>query len=491
MRVSAWKDDVSRKWARWALGLLVFFSGCTTAKRGSHSGSDPYIEMAESLQHEGLGDLPRVTQQREEDAYALNGRELDLYELLDVALRRNPSTRIAWHQMCAASAAKKKADSAFYPSVDVGLKGIRTEQLGNAVVDENKKVRMKTNLSTVLSPEVGVYYSLFKFGAHKEASHAALRNLEAAHFQFSQAIQDAVFYVALAYFGLDSALATVEANQQNLEDAKVALDVARNRHESGLASKQDLLKAQAAYSAAVFDLESSQSAVASAQAKLALSLGVYVSSNLKITRVTSVVAPPVDEIEATLTQALGARQDLRALEKKLEAKRHQLKAKERDYYPELITGLTASRQKIRHISGMYNNFSAYVGVQWNIFDGFSRTAERLMAREEMRIAEMELRAKELDITSQVWEHFYALKSAVQKLEAAKESENCAQEAFNYTREAYQNGLCSFTDLLTSQSALSLARRQLVCAKNDLSIEWVQLAHASGQALKKDDIYEKI
>lgn len=420
-----------------------------------------------------------------------DGQELDLYELLDVALKRNPATRIAWHQIGVASAAKKKTDSVFYPSVDVSLKGIRAEQLGTPVVDENKAVRMKQNLSTVFSPELDIHYSLFKFGAHNEASQAALRNLEAAHFQLNQAIQDVIFHVASAYFGLDSALATVEANQQNLEDAQVALDVARNRHESGLASKQDLLKAQAAYSAAVFDLESSQSAVAAAQSKLALALGIHVSPKLKIMRVTTVVTPPVDEIEVTLKKALGDRQDLRALEKKFLEKKHQLRSKERDAYPELITGLTASRQKIRHVSGMYNNFSAYIGVQWNIFDGFSRMADRIMAREEMKIAALELQAKELDVTSQVWEHFFALKSAKQKLEAAKESENCAQEAFNYTREAYQNGLCSFTDLLTSQNALSLARRQLVCAKNDLSIEWVQLAHASGQALKKDDIYEKI
>lgn len=408
---------------------------------------------------------------------------LDLYELLNIAFENHPQAKIAWHQALESAAAKLKTDSAFYPHVDVSVNAVRAEQLGSAQ-KVGDSVRMTTATSNMVYPEISVSYSLFKFGAHKAESQAALNSLEAANFRFNQTLQDIALKVELAYFNLDSALATVDANRQNLEDAQVALDAANDRHASGLANKQDVLKAQAAYSAAVYDLENSKSAVETVRANLAAAIGVNISKNLRITRVAEEKYPEVDDVEKVIQEAVARRQDILAQEKTLDAQVEKLNARRRDQYPEIVAGLTASRKKIQHVNGAYNNFNAYIGVKWNLFDGYSQMADRLMAYENVKVAQLQLKSKVIDVTSQVWEHFFAYQSAAHKLDAAKESERCAEESFNYTREAYRNGLCSFTDLLTSQNALSLARRQLVCAKNDLSIEWMQLAYSTGKILEK-------
>jgi outer membrane protein TolC len=161
-----------------------------------------------------------------------------------------------------------------------------------------------------------------------------------------------------------------------------------------------------------------------------------------------------------------------------------LNAKKYDRYPEAVAGVRASRKKFQHTSGMYNNFEAYVALKWDIFDGHLKMADQLMAHEEMKIASQQLREQALDISSEVWACFYTLKSAIQKLDSAKKAEDCALEAFNYTKEAYGSGLSSFTDLSTSQSALSNARKQLIFAKNDLSVSWVKLAYCTGKILEQ-------
>ncbi|MDR1435275.1 MAG: TolC family protein [Puniceicoccales bacterium] len=406
---------------------------------------------------------------------------LDLYELLDLAFERNPSTKIAWRQAMVASAQKTKTESAFYPRLGVSLNAARVDQLGGMGTD---KKHLTTSVSTVAYPQVEISYSLLKFGAHREQSHGALSTLKAANFQFNQTLQDVAYAVELGYFALNSAIAIVHANEQNLEDAKVALDAAKNRHQSGLANRQDLLKAQAAHSAAVFELENSRSAVEMARARLARVMGVQVSEKLRIAEGNENEIPDVDNMENLIRKALEMRQDMRAKWETLEAKEHALKSKAYDRYPEVVAGLSASRKKIKDIPGMYNNFEAYIGLKWDIFDGHLKESEQLMAYEEMKIARQQLKLKALDISSEVWEYFHALKSAIQKLDSAKETENCALEAFNYTKEAYGNGLSSFTDLLTSQNALSVARKQLVCAKNDLAVGWVQLAYCTGKILEK-------
>jgi outer membrane protein TolC len=102
----------------------------------------------------------------------------------------------------------------------------------------------------------------------------------------------------------------------------------------------------------------------------------------------------------------------------------------------------------------------------------------------MRVAQQQLKAKALDIVGEGWGYFYGLKSAVQKLDSAQDYEQSALESAKYAQEAYENGLCSFTDLLTSQNALSSARRQLIYAKNGLSMSWVNLAYCTGRILEK-------
>jgi outer membrane protein TolC len=407
--------------------------------------------------------------------------DLDLYELLDLAFNRNPSTRLAWHQITFALAQKTKADSAFYPHVTASLNAGRSEQLGGKSADGK---HLATSIASTVYPQLEINYSLFKFGAHRESSAAALRALRAANFQFNHALQQVAYRVNLAYFGLNAAIAIVRASEQNLEDAKVAFDAAENRYQSGLASRQDLLKAQAAYSAAVFELENSRSAVESARARLAQAIGVRVSDQLRVMTDGEEEVPDMGGVERLIGKALELRQDMRAKEEALEAKKHNLNARQCDRYPEVVAGVKASRKKVQHVPGMYNNFEAYVGLKWDIFDGYLKMADQLMAHEEMKIAGQQLKAQAIDISSEVWEHFYALKSAVQKLGSAKEAEHSALEAFRYTREAYASGLSSFTDLSTSQSALSNARKQLIFAKNDLSVSRVKLAYCAGKILEQ-------
>jgi outer membrane protein TolC len=405
---------------------------------------------------------------------------LDLYEVLDIAFSRNPVTKIAWHRKQIALAQKMKSESAFYPRLGLSLNGARAEQMG-AVGPDGR--HLTTSCKNTIFPQVDITYSLFKFGAHREASLAALSALRAANFQFNQTLQDVAYGVAMAYFFLDSAIATVDANGRNLEDTKVALDVAENRHRSGLANKQDLLKAQAAHSAAIFNLEHSRSTVEAARAQLARAMGISVTDRLWIMERREEAIPDVDAVERLIGEALARRQDLQAQREILHSKEHAWRSRQRDRYPEIVVGLSASRRKVEGIPGMYNQFEAYAALRWDLFDGFLKKSEQLVAYEEMKMAQQQLQTQTLDIGSQVWEYFYALKSAIRKLDAAKEAETCAQEAFGYTQEAYANGLSSFTDLLMAQNELSMARNKLICARNDLAVGWVRLAYSMGQILE--------
>ena len=148
--------------------------------------------------------------------------------------------------------------------------------------------------------------------------------------------------------------------------------------------------------------------------------------------------------------------------------------------------LKLSSKKIKHFNGHYSNYQIAAGISWNIFDGFYKSSAQHIAKKEQKIAEEQLRAKIIAINAEVWESFYALKSSAKKIDAAKKSEKFATESLDSTQKSYVGGLCSLTDLLMAQNALSVARKQKVLAYNDSMKSMTRLMFVTGQFLNTEE-----
>ena len=147
--------------------------------------------------------------------------------------------------------------------------------------------------------------------------------------------------------------------------------------------------------------------------------------------------------------------------------------------PELVAVFTGSINKIRHYNSSYNKAIAFIGLQWEILDGFANINNIIEARAKAMMAKHKLQETKLDVAANIWGQYNKFKSAHRQLKAANEYEKAAKEAFDSAHIAYGNGLVSFIDLMTAQNALATARQKLVGAKNNLSISLATLAYATG------------
>ena len=421
--------------------------------------------------------------------------QMDLEHLISIALKNDPSTRISYNQFQIALDRKKQADSAFFPTVSVGVTAAKNKSMGG--VDPENPKKLTTTTSTSIFPSVNIYYSIFKCGAHKEGSLAALSHIGAQSATYSHAIQALTHNVMAAYYDLSSACAIVKANEKNVYDAQVILEAAKKRHESGLTNKQDVLKAETTHSSAIYELENSRALVESARAQLARVVGQPDVGNLNVDVIDLddlssndnniySVDENLQNLENLLSSALKDRQDMRALEYSVAAAKHNSKSKCADQLPEVFVQGEFSSKKIKHFNGHYSNYQIAAGISWNIFDGFYKSSAQHIAKKEQKIAEEQLRAKIIAINAEVWESFYALKSSAKKIDAAKKSEKFATESLDSTQKSYVGGLCSLTDLLMAQNALSVARKQKVLAYNDSMKSMTRLMFVTGQFLNSEE-----
>ena len=147
-------------------------------------------------------------------------RVYGLVELIDIAQRRNPATRVAWEEARQAAIKVGIAQAAYLPVLTASaLAGY--ERLAFPLPTNLVPAGFATSNNREVVPAASVKYLLLDFGGRAATVEEASQLSIAANAEFTTAHQKLIYTVAGAYFILDGANATVSAAQQGLADARV------------------------------------------------------------------------------------------------------------------------------------------------------------------------------------------------------------------------------------------------------------------------------
>ncbi|MDR3117763.1 MAG: TolC family protein [Puniceicoccales bacterium] len=396
--------------------------------------------------------------------------DLDLALLVDMAFENSPETRRLWHGARAAAARSGTALSPLFPQIVAGGAVAREWQEGNG----------SHGRSTVGAvPSLSLTWRLFSFGSDLASARAARCNLQAANLIHGRSLQTLLFRVQSAYFSLNAAEATVEARAAALREAEELLALAESRFQAGLENRQNYLQARAAMLQARHGWEESRALVEQRRAALAEVVGVRVSSQFRIRRSQLPEGAAVEEdVEAIVARALRCRPDLLSLQAQLDAVRAGERAARGASLPRLVASVSADRLRTGG-GGTERDAVASLGLSWDLFTGFERTARRMERREEAAMALESLRGAELRAVGEIWSAYQDHRAALRQLESARGLLAAADEAFHACEIAYRAGLCSFHELLAVQNRFAGAREGLVAAECRFSLSLAALAHAGG------------
>jgi hypothetical protein len=178
-----------------------------------------------------------------------------LAELIDIAERNNPRTRIVWEQ------AKQKARqlgierSSYYP-VLAAMATFGDQRIIDPFPKPLAPLGYTVDEIPPAQPGITLEYLLFDFGKRKARIDAAKAAALAAGAIFIQANQEVAFAVASDFYKLVTAQERLQAAQETLKTAQTTQDAAEDRLQNGRATLPDVLNAWAETSEAVFDMES-------------------------------------------------------------------------------------------------------------------------------------------------------------------------------------------------------------------------------------------
>jgi outer membrane protein len=414
---------------------------------------------------------------------SINPRKVyGLAELIDIAERSNPETRVAWERARQAAAAVGLSESAYYPFLAASAAaGYDRAFIPFPTLAVNQK-KLLTNPSLAdvsitgggsLVTEAQVYrgelsakWLLLDFGERSAVVAAAKERLMMANVGFNGTHQKIVFEVTDRFYQLGTAHQKVLVSQSALEAARTVEEAVQARVDNGLATKPELLQAQQQTAQSAFDVEATTGAESDARVALVESIGLLPTVPLRVADLGQSL--PLDQAERSVDEliatALSQRPDLVAKLANVHAKEDEIRKVRAEYYPKVLVDAHVSETELDvSIAGStffgdhQPTWGAFLTVNVPIFDGFGRRYKLAAAEADLRGAEDELAGARDTAVRDVWKAYTDFKTALRKQDSAAKLVTASQNAFDAVLESYKNGLSTYPEIVSAQRNLASAR----------------------------------
>jgi outer membrane protein len=400
-------------------------------------------------------------------------RRLTLAEIVDLGLRSNPATRLAWANAHTAASVYGAERGAWLPSVDADVSAARLKTAasqGRSAVEQS-----------IFTPSVTLNYLLLDFGGRSGRVSGARNRLLSASFRHNAAIQDVVLQIQVAYFQYLGNRALLQAQRTTMEESRTNLVAAEERRRVGLATVADVLQARTAASQAQLDLQTIEGNVQTTRGALALALGLPANLPYDVDSSAAIapVSPLADSVNAIIATALQGRPDLAASRAEVEAALAGVTEARGALLPSLGFSATGGRTYATTIPDGANSYSLSLGLTIPIFNGFSRQHDLRAAEFEAEAARARTELLRQEVVFQVFSAYYTLQTATRRVRTAEDLLASASQSNEVALARYKAGVGSVLDLLAAQSALASARAQQVEARLAWSVSLAQLAHDAG------------
>jgi outer membrane protein TolC len=406
----------------------------------------------------------------------------NLAELIDIAQRSNPETRVAWERARQAAAAVGLTESAYYPYLVAAAVGgydrafipfptLRVKQQtpptnGNLPNVEIVGGGTLITESLLARAELNAKWLLLDFGERKATRAAAREQLMMANVGFNGTHQKIVFDVTDRFYQLGNARQKVMVTQSALDAAKTVEQAAQARFDTGLATKPELLQAQQQNAQSNFDVQASLGSESDARVALIESIGLLPTVSLKVADLPeqSDRGPrTADSVRELITKALSQRPDLVAKLANVRAKEQGILKTRAEYYPKVTLDAHVSETELQvsiansdFFGGARPTFGAFLTMNVPIFDGFARRHKLDMAEAELHQAENELAGARDSAAREVWKAYTDYRTALNKQDAAEKLLTASKSAFDAVLDSYKQGLSTYPEVVTAERNLTAA-----------------------------------
>jgi outer membrane protein len=413
-------------------------------------------------------------------------RALTLSEAVELARSTSP-TRARLGALADASAAGvRAARAARLPTTEVSASYLRQSHVPELTLNL-PGIGAQTvfpDLPNAWRTRAEVVAPLYTGGRIAGSVDAAAAQWRAAQADVGSADAELVLETVTAYWSLADAREAERVLAEALEAYDAHLVDARNRHDVGLAARNEVLAVQVERERGELARLRAANRAAVAEANLGRLTG------LAGTRI-EIADPPTtadskawDPTEDLVAAALAGRRELSALRSRVEAARALVRVQRAGTRPQASAtaayDLANPNTRVLPLRDEWKGtWSVGLGLSWTPWDGGRTSALAAQAQAQARALEQQLADAEqrvrLDVTSRALE----LTAARAALLVAERAVEAARENVKVSADRYREGVASSSDLLDAETVLLRAGLERTQAATELQLAVAALERAIG------------
>lgn len=409
---------------------------------------------------------------------AAQDNPLTLDEAVKLALERNERAKATHEDVVAANARVAQARSFFLPSITSTGTYTRRAYEVRRLVGESEVVISRFN---ALSETLALNMTLFD--ARSLTSLAAVRARRDADVAMAaENRRQLAFEVSQAFLATLGTSQVREASARRFAFAGQNLEAAKARFAAGLASVNDVTRAELEYATAEVGLTQVKGQVETSTLQLGYLLdaaeavrGPLVVPEFLIEAASAEAA----DGEALVAEALARRLDVGALRSAASAQRALSRLPMLGWLP----SLSASGQYRLTNEAAFNNktwnWNIGATLSWSLFDGGARFGQNAEQKALARLADLDLQAATRKVDVEVREALVSLANQRASLRQASVAHEVAQKNAAETTELYRQGLASALQVADANVRLFEAEVGLVQERYGLGVAFLNLEAALG------------
>ena len=166
-------------------------------------------------------------------------KRYELPELIDLAQRTNPETRVAWEAARGAALGVGLVESEYFPLLAISVLGGYQNLSLPVPTSVASDGFFRLELAQAV-PTLNLRWLLLDFGRRGNARDAAKERLMAANLGFNRQHQQVAFAVQRAFYGMTSIRARIAVAQSSLDAARIVQEATESRLTRGLATRPEV-----------------------------------------------------------------------------------------------------------------------------------------------------------------------------------------------------------------------------------------------------------
>lgn len=394
--------------------------------------------------------------------------DIDLKRLIDAALSNNPGIKDGFTRKEISKTEINVSKSALLPRISTGASYTLSNQ--NSVGNDYGSV----------STGVSLNQTLWQNGKNKALIEQSEFLYKAKQSEFEAQKQELILQVKFSYFNLLRYKELCKISKNNVIQAELFLEAAKEKNKLGIGKYSDILKAESELADAKYLLQDNQYSLRNAENELERLTGLTILADLiesnRINKAT--IAYEIWDNDSLLGIAKNNYPELKSLENIQNSQEFYIKAIKSDIYPNVSAnaGYNWYYNPVSKGQGVWN---AGISVRWDLFDGNRRKNQIKIEQLQNQSYQYQIEDLLAELKKEIANRLNALSEAQDQIRISKILIKSTSENIEMLEEEYKQGISSMLELTNARTDDFNANAKLINAISGYELAKAQLERIIG------------